>query len=272
MVTFPNAKINIGLQVLGRREDGYHNLETVFYPINLCDVLEIVEAKEMRFSPSGISIPSDGTENLCVRAYRLLQRDYHLPPVHIYLHKVIPIGAGLGGGSSDAAFLLKLTNAYFGLGIDENRLMDYARKLGADCAFFIQNKPALATGIGDIFQEVTLNLSNYQVVLVKPDIHISTATAYGLVKPNPKGRELAKAIKAPVGTWREVVVNDFEVGIFDRYPAIAEVKDHLYEQGAVFVAMSGSGSSVYGLFDKEVVLGDGLDSSCAVFHLEPFNP
>ena len=270
MVTFPNAKINIGLQVLSRREDGYHNLETVFYPINLCDVLEIVEAGEVRFFPSGLAIPDDGAENLCVRAYRLLQLDYDLPPVHIYLHKVIPIGAGLGGGSSDAAFLLKLVNQYFGLGLDEGQLMGYARKLGADCAFFIRNAPVLATGIGDVFQEVELDLSAYRMVLVKPDIHVSTAMAYAAVRPDPEGRRLAGAIGAPVETWRGSVVNDFEKGIFAAHPEVAAIKQLLYERGAVFAAMSGSGSSVYGLFGEDVAL-DGLDDSYTVFHLNPLN-
>lgn len=270
MVTFPNAKINIGLQVLNRREDGYHNLETVFYPINLCDVLEIVEAGEIRFYPSGIPIPDDGSDNLCMRAYRLLQQDYGLPPVHIYLHKVIPIGAGLGGGSSDAAFMLRLANDHFGLGLDEPRLMDYARKLGADCAFFIRNIPVLATGIGDVFEDVKIDLSAYRLVLVKPDIHISTAAAYAGVRPCPEGRQLPEAIAAPVPTWRESVVNDFEAGIFLAHPEVAAIKQLLYERGAVFAAMSGSGSSVYGLFEEDVVL-DGLDDRYAVFHLSPLN-
>src|SRR3546814_267695 len=155
MVTFPNAKINIGLQVLNRRADGYHNLETVLYPIKLHDVLEMVEADEIRFTPSGLAIPGDGGDNLCVRAYRLLQREYELPPVHIYLHKVIPIGAGLGGGSADAAFLLTLANEQFELGLDEAQLVGYARQLGAACAFFIRNAPVLAAGIGYVFADAS---------------------------------------------------------------------------------------------------------------------
>jgi len=267
MVTFPNAKINIGLQVLTRRADGYHNLETVFYPINLHDVLEVVEANEMRFTPSGLAIPGDGGDNLCMRAYRLLQREYDLPPVHIYLHKVIPLGAGLGGGSSDAAFLLKLVNAKFELGLDEMELMGYASQLGADCAFFIRNAPVLASGIGDIFQDIDLDLSSYHIVLVKPDIHISTQAAYGMVTPNPAGRQLATAIGEPVETWRNQIVNDFESGVFTRYPEIAAVKTLLYEKGAVFAAMSGSGSSVFGLFEELVTL-HGLGANHAVFSID----
>ncbi|WP_262246215.1 4-(cytidine 5'-diphospho)-2-C-methyl-D-erythritol kinase [Parapedobacter soli] len=270
MVTFPNAKINIGLQVLNRREDGYHNLETVFYPIRLNDVLEMVEADETRFFPSGLAIPDDGRDNLCLRACRLLQQEYDLPPVHIYLHKVIPIGAGLGGGSADAAFLLKLANAKFALGLDETRLTEYARRLGADCAFFIRNAPVYATGVGDIFQEVELDLSSYHIVVVKPDVHVPTAEAYGMVKPDPAGRQLAMAIKAPVETWRDTIVNDFEAGIFAKYPEIAAVKALLYDSGAVFAAMSGSGSSVYGLFQKRVELR-GVNPAHTVFVIDPSN-
>lgn len=267
MVTFPNAKINIGLQVLNRRADGYHNLETVFYPIKLYDVLEMVEADEIRFIPSGLAIPYDGVDNLCVRAYQLLQQAYDLPPVHIYLHKVIPIGAGLGGGSADAAFLLTLANDQFELGLDEAQLMGYARQLGADCAFFIRNIPVLASGIGDVFADVSIDLSSYHIVLVKPDIAVSTAAAYGVVTPNPAGRQLAMAIEGPVATWRDTIVNDFERGIFAKYPEIAAIKALLYEKGAVFAAMSGSGSSVFGLFEERVSIRE-LAAAHTVFHLD----
>lgn len=256
MIAFANAKINIGLQVLSRREDGYHNLETVFYPLKLYDVVEVVEAPDMRFIPSGIPIPGDGHDNLCLRAYRLLSEIHDLPPVHIYLHKAIPIGAGLGGGSADAAFLLTLLNTMFELELDESQLMDYARRLGADCAFFIRNAPVLATGIGDVFQDVTIDLSAYHAVLVKPPVHISTAEAYGAVTPDPEGRQLKSAITRPVTEWRDTIVNDFEAGIFANHPEIAAVKNQLYENGALFAAMSGSGSSVYGLFNKPVEVPD----------------
>lgn len=270
MVTFPNAKINIGLQVLNRRADGYHNLETVFYPIKLHDALEMVEADGMRFIPSGLPIPGDGGDNLCMRAYGLLQKAYDLPPVHIYLHKVIPIGAGLGGGSADAAFLLKLANEQFGLGLDDAQLTGYARQLGADCAFFIRNAPVLASGIGDVFVDVSMDLSPYHIVVVKPDIHISTAAAYGMVTPHPAGRQLAAAIAGPVESWRDQIVNDFETGIFAKYPEIAAIKAFLYERGAVFAAMSGSGSSVFGLFEEEVTL-QGLNPKHMVFSLHSLN-
>lgn len=270
MVTFANAKINIGLQVLNRREDGYHNLETVFYPISLYDVLEVVEADETRFIPSGLAIPGDVADNLCITAYRMLQHEYDLPPVHIHLHKVIPIGAGLGGGSADAAFLLKLANDKFGLGLNKLQLEDYARQLGADCAFFIRNAPVFASGIGDVFQDIAVDLSAYRMVLVKPAIHVSTAEAYGVVSPTIEGRRLAAAIKTPVEQWRDLIVNDFEAGIFHKYPEIEAVKAYLYEKGAVFAAMSGSGSSVYGLFEEEVLL-DGLSPAHEVFYLDSFS-
>lgn len=267
MVTFPNAKINIGLQVLNRRADGYHNLETVFYPIKLHDVLEMVEANETRFIPSGLAIPDDGGDNLCVRAYRLLQHEYDLPPVHIYLHKTIPIGAGLGGGSADAAFLLKLANEQFELGLDETQLMGYARHLGADCAFFIRNAPLFASGIGDVFEDISVDLSSYHIVLVMPNVHISTAAAYRMITPHPAGLQLAAAVEAPVETWRDRIVNDFEAGIFAEYPEIAAVKAYLYERGAVFAAMSGSGSSVFGLFEERMSPG-GLNPAYTVFYLD----
>ncbi|WP_257667494.1 4-(cytidine 5'-diphospho)-2-C-methyl-D-erythritol kinase [Parapedobacter tibetensis] len=266
MITFVNAKINIGLQVLGRRDDGYHNLETVFYPLKVYDVLEVVEAAATQFIPSGLPIPDDGQANLCLRAYRLLQGEFDLPPVHIYLHKVIPIGAGLGGGSADAAFLLKVLNDKFQLGLDELRLTTYARQLGADCAFFIKNTPVLATGIGDLFEDVQVDLSSYHVVVVKPAVHVSTADAYGTVKPDPKGKGLASAITLPVEAWRDSIFNDFEAGIFTKYPEISAIKSLLYENGALFAAMSGSGSAVYGIFKDKTEL-PALDASYAVFYI-----
>ncbi|MGK6351276.1 4-(cytidine 5'-diphospho)-2-C-methyl-D-erythritol kinase [Parapedobacter sp. DT-150] len=267
MITFANAKINIGLQVLGRRDDGYHDLETVFYPLKIYDVVEVVEAAETRFIPSGLSIPDDGQDNLCLRAYRLLWDAYELPPVAIYLHKTIPIGAGLGGGSADAAFLLKLLNTMFGLGLDDTQLMAYAGQLGADCAFFIRNTPVLATGIGEVFHKVQVDLSGYHLVLVKPNVHISTGEAYRSVRPDPAGRQLASAITLPVTEWRGAIVNDFEAGIFATHPQIAALKAHLYEMGAVYAAMSGSGSAVYGLFEEPVQLS-GLDAAYQVFYID----
>ncbi len=267
MIAFANAKINIGLQVLSRRDDGYHQLETVFYPLKIYDVLEMVEARDIRFNPSGMAIPDDGKDNLCLRAYRLLKEDYDLPPVHIYLHKTIPIGAGLGGGSADAAFLLTLMNDLFGLGLRDPQLVGYARRLGADCAFFIRNTPVLATGIGDIFEDIEVDLSGYHLVLVKPPVHVSTAEAYRAVTPDPAGRQLKSAITHPVPAWRDAIVNDFEPGVFAIHPEIAAVKESLYENGALFASMSGSGSSVYGLFSKPIQLNE-LEINNQVFYID----
>ena len=267
MITFANAKINIGLQVLHRRDDGYHELETVFYPLKIFDVLEVVEARETRLIPSGLPIPADGQDNLCLKAYHLLQREYDLPPVQIYLHKTIPIGAGLGGGSADAAFLLKLVNEKFNLGLSESELMRFALQLGADCSFFIHNKPVLATGIGDVFSDIAVDLSPYRLIVIKPAIHVSTKEAYSAVTPDSRGRQLASAIALPVEEWRDAIVNDFEVGIFSKHPQIKALKVLLYEQGAIFAAMSGSGSSVYGLFKEKVKLS-GLNQAYTVFHVD----
>ncbi|PPL04705.1 4-(cytidine 5'-diphospho)-2-C-methyl-D-erythritol kinase [Parapedobacter indicus] len=267
MIAFANAKINIGLQVLSRREDGYHQLETVFYPLKMYDVLEVVEATDTRFIPSGIPIPGDAKDNLCLRAYRLLAEAYDLPPVCIYLHKTIPIGAGLGGGSADAAFLLTLLNDKFELGLAESQLLGYARRLGADCAFFIRNTPVLATGIGDVFEDIEVDLSGYHVVVVKPPVHVSTAEAYRAVTPDPASRQLKSAISHPVATWRDAIVNDFEAGIFAVHPVIATIKENLYQSGALFASMSGSGSAVYGLFNKSVQLTE-LEVDNKVFYIE----
>lgn len=266
MISFANAKINIGLQILDRRTDGYHNLETVFYPIPLHDVLEVVEADEVRFIPSGIPIPGSPETNLCLQAYQLLAADFRLPPVHIYLHKVIPIGAGLGGGSADASFLLKLLNNKYGLGLSDGQLEGYARPLGADCAFFIRNSPVYAEGIGDQFSPVKVDLSGYSLVLVKPDVHISTSTAYRSVTGNRQSRQLSQQINRPVAEWKQYVFNDFEPGIFERFPEVRGVKAALYEAGALYVSMSGSGSSVYGIFEYPVSLQE-LEIRHQVFYL-----
>jgi len=264
MVTFPNAKINIGLQILNKRPDRYHNLETVFYPVSVYDVLEIVDASENKLFVSGISIP-DGADNLCNRVYQLLKDDYKLSPLHIYLHKNIPIGAGLGGGSSDAAFLIKLINEYFDLKLNPVQMMDYARKVGADCAFFIENKPVFASGIGDEFSPVKLDLAAYHIILVKPAIHISTAEAFEGIITNQHGRDLQDSILQPISTWRETILNDFELSIFAKYPAIGLIKEELYHAGAIYASMSGSGSCVFGIFEESVLLPE-LEKSNQVIY------
>lgn len=248
MIVFPNAKINIGLNVVSKREDGYHNLETIFFPLKLADALEFVEADEIKLTTSGIQIDGAPEQNLILKAYYLLQAEFNLPPVHFHLHKVIPFGAGLGGGSSDAAFTLRMLNDYFNIGLSSQKLEYYAAQIGADCPFFILNKPTFATGIGNKFHNIELNLSDYEIVILKPNISVSTIEAYKNVIPrNPKFR-LTEIIKTPVEEWKNLIVNDFEKSVFPVYPQIAVLKQLLYDFGAGFASMSGSGSSVFGFF------------------------
>jgi 4-diphosphocytidyl-2-C-methyl-D-erythritol kinase len=256
MITFPNAKINIGLNIIARRPDGYHDLETVFYPVKISDVLEVVEAGELSFESSGFDIPGQSEDNLCIKGYHLLKKDYDLPPVRIHLHKNIPIGAGLGGGSADAGFFIKLMNEKFTLGLSDDTMEDYARMLGADCAFFIRNKPVFAFEKGDEFESVHLDLSGYKIVLVMPDEHVSTGEAYRGVKPAPVKESLYDLIKTPVTAWRGQIKNDFEGHIFRDHPVIRGVKAELYEHGALYASMSGSGASVFGIFETIPDLDD----------------
>ena len=248
MIVFPNAKINIGLHVVSKRSDGYHNLETVFYPVKLSDALEMAESKEDKLTVSGISVEGNPEENLVMKALHLVKKDFELPPVQLHLHKIIPFGAGLGGGSSDAAFTLKMLNDYFSLHLKNEELKGYATQLGADCSFFIENKPAFATGTGDQLQPVDLDLSKYQVVVLKPDFSVSTPEAYKNIIPQKPDFMLADLPHLPSEEWKDTVVNDFEKSIFPKYPEIEKLKEKLYELGAVYASMSGSGSAVFGLF------------------------
>ncbi|WP_164112120.1 MULTISPECIES: 4-(cytidine 5'-diphospho)-2-C-methyl-D-erythritol kinase [Sphingobacterium] len=255
MISFANAKINLGLLVTEKRADGYHNIETVFFPIKLYDVLELTPSESTVFQSSGLTIPEQG-DNLCEKAYRILQQDYELKPVHIQLLKNIPIGAGLGGGSSDAAQVLKMLNDYNALGLTTEQLAHYAERLGADCPFFLANKPVYASGIGTTFEPIELDLSNHFIAVVKPEIHISTAEAYGHVIPQLPKVDLRRAIQLPMQEWKFHLVNDFELGIFERYPQVALIKYELYQRGAIYAAMSGSGSAVYGIFPEQVNLDE----------------
>ncbi|OPZ29520.1 MAG: 4-diphosphocytidyl-2-C-methyl-D-erythritol kinase [Bacteroidetes bacterium ADurb.BinA174] len=254
MICFPNAKINLGLNIVSKRPDGYHNLETVFYPIGLKDALEIVPSESnepYRFFQTGIEIKGNADDNLVIKALKLILQEKEISPIDIHLLKKIPFGAGLGGGSSDAAFMLKLLNNNFGLGYSDADLMRFAAKLGADCAFFIKNKPAFASGIGDELEEIELDLSDYFFVLVKPDIFVPTIDAYSMVSPKQPEISLKKIIKKPVSEWKEVMKNDFEPSVFKKYFEICKIKEQLYDRGAVYASMSGSGSSVYAFFEKE---------------------
>ena len=254
MLAFANAKINIGLNVTEKLPNGYHNIETVFYPIKIHDVVEITDATILNCRVKGIDISGRPEDNICYKAFQLLQQDHQIPNQEITLLKHIPVGAGLGGGSSDAAHLIKIINQKFNLRLEVSQMERYASALGADCAFFIENKPVYAFGRGDQFKPVELDLSMYNIVLVKPDIHVSTAEAYAGMKPMPSAENLIELIKLPVNRWKDHVKNDFEPMVFEKYPEIAYVKEALYQAGALYAAMSGSGSSVYGIFDKAVVL------------------
>jgi len=253
MVLFPNAKINLGLNILRKREDGYHELETIFYPIGLKDGLEFIENKQnkINFTSSGLPLNIDPEENIVVKAYRLLAADHSLPGLDIHLHKVIPFGAGLGGGSSDAAFLLKGLNDYFELGLFVSQLKKYAVKLGADCSFFVENKPAFACGIGEQLQNIDFTLNGYFIVLVKPPFGVGTKEAYAGIKPSIPKKSLLDSIQLSPDNWQNCIVNDFEASVFPHFSAIAEIKTKLLEHGAIYASMSGSGSSVFGLFKSE---------------------
>lgn len=268
MLTFANAKINIGLYITEKRPDGYHNLETVFYPVNLNDVVELIDVPGGTDSfciTKGIVIPGDSTDNLCLKAFRLLKKDFNLPEQQIVLLKNIPVGAGLGGGSADAAFLIKLVNEKFKLGLSVSSMEGYARQIGADCAFFIGNKPVYAFGKGDQFESLSLDLSKYFIVLVKPQAGVSTAEAYAQVSPKSAGHDLREVLRRPMEEWRSVVVNDFEASIAQKYPEIEEIKTKLYHAGATFASMSGSGSAVFGIFKKPVKLEE-LEKDNLVFY------
>jgi 4-diphosphocytidyl-2-C-methyl-D-erythritol kinase len=255
MVAFPNAKINLGLYITGKRPDGYHNLETVFYPIALKDVLEIIESNEAEpviFSSSGLIVNGDTDDNLCVKAYRLLKKDFpSIPHIKMHLHKVIPMGAGMGGGSSDAAFTLMMLNEKFSLGLSQEQLLVYALNLGSDCPFFIINKPCLAKGRGEQLTEIQLSISPYHILIVNPGIHVNTAMAFRELKMHSNETNLETEILKPVVDWKTNIYNDFEVNVGHALPEILAIKQTLYESGAIYSAMSGSGSTVFGIFENK---------------------
>ena len=251
MLVFPNAKINFGLNILRKRPDGYHDLETCFHPVPWADVLEIVESEVFSISTSGIDIPDDGP-NIIEKAYQSLSEDHDLPPVDIHLHKVVPIGAGLGGGSADAAFALRLLNEKFNLSLSDEQLIKYAIPIGADCAFFIKNKPMLASGIGEKLIEVELSLEGKKILMVYPGIHISTKEAYSNINPGKPEISIAEILKNhSIADWKDLLKNDFEESIFSAYPVLESIKEQLYQDGAEYAAMSGSGSCMFGIFNEK---------------------
>lgn len=252
MITFPNAKINLGLQVLRKRNDGFHDIETVFYPIPLCDSLEILKLSGRKGSFRQYGLRLDGGENLCQKAYNLLKEKYDIPPVSMYLLKNIPAGAGLGGGSSDAAHTLIMLNKMFDLDISSAELEILAAQLGSDCPFFIRNMPVLAEGRGEVFAPINPGLKGKYIVVVKPNTHVSTPEAYAMVKPDHSRASLRDILDKPVDQWKDVLLNDFETPVFKKYPAIRQIKEKMYDDGALYASMSGSGSAVFGIFPHAV--------------------
>jgi 4-diphosphocytidyl-2-C-methyl-D-erythritol kinase len=262
VIVFPNCKINLGLNIIRKRSDGFHDIETIFYPLAIHDALEIIQTAleeniqssifNIQFSTSGLIVDGKAEDNLCPRAWQLLKKDFpELPSVKMHLHKTIPYGAGLGGGSADAAFTLTLLNRNFNLQLSTEKLLGYALQLGSDCPFFIINKPCFATGRGESLEPIALNLSAYTFVIVNPGIHVNTAEAFSLVTPALPSISVKQIIQQPVETWRGELKNDFEEAIFSKYPEIKNIKEELYKAGAVYASMSGSGSTVYGIFEKD---------------------
>jgi 4-diphosphocytidyl-2-C-methyl-D-erythritol kinase len=254
MISFPNCKINLGLNIVEKRADGFHNLETVFYPIPFFDALEILCAGEFRFIQTGITIPGDQKDNLCVKAYQLLKSQLHtLTPVHIHLQKTIPLGAGLGGGSSDGAFTLKLLNDIFHLNLSTQQLLDYALRLGSDCPFFILNQPCYATGRGELLQPIELDLSVYSIILINPGIHVNTGWAFSQITPRKPKISVREIVQLPIQYWKNKLINDFEEPVFSAHPLLRSIQEELYKHGALFAAMSGSGSTIFGIFKKNSI-------------------
>lgn len=253
MLLFPNAKINIGLRVTEKRNDGFHNIETCFFPIGWKDAVEIIKADKTHFKSTGIPIPGQVNENICLKAYKLLNKDFNLNPVEIHLHKTIPIGAGLGGGSSDATATLMFLNEHFNLMLGDNLLSFYADQLGSDCSFFIHNQPAIGHEKGNVLEPINLSLQGIHLYIVYPGIHIDTRKAYANIQPVKHDRPLADILlNEPINKWKEMVVNDFEFSVFSLHPELKNLKDQLYDEGAVYVSMSGSGSAIYALSYEEI--------------------
>ena len=251
MIAFPNCKINLGLNILQKREDGYHNLETVFYPIPFYDALEIVTSDEKtEFINTGIS-GGEPSNNLCLKAFDLLRKDFpELTEIKMHLHKTIPVGAGLGGGSADAAFTLQLLNKKFDLNVSNRKLFGYASQLGSDCPFFLLNSPCFASGVGEKLKPIKLSLSSFKILLINPGIHISTKELFSKIQPSIPAKRIHQIVQQPVETWKDELKNDFEPVVFSMHPEVKELKEYLYKQNAVYASMTGTGSTVYGIFNK----------------------
>ena len=249
MILFPNAKINIGLNIISKREDGFHNISSIFYPIFNCyDIIEIIKSDKFIFTSSGLKIPHK--DNLCVKAFELIQSNYNISPVHIHLHKLIPIGSGLGGGSSDASFVLKALNEIFNLDLNFKELERISLEIGSDCPFFIDNTPKIVSGKGEIMSKIDLDLSNYKIKLIHSKIKISTKEAFSNIKPKKIDSKLKENIFESIKDWEKKISNDFEENIFRKYNELQFTKQVLYKKGAIYASMSGTGSTVYGIFNK----------------------
>jgi 4-diphosphocytidyl-2-C-methyl-D-erythritol kinase len=266
MLQLSNAKINLGLHVTQRRPDGFHSIETVLFPVGWSDVVEVLPAgKALSLRCTGIPVGVAPEKNLCARAFRLLQKDFGLPGADVYLHKQVPPGAGLGGGSSNAAFVLLALSKIFHLELSQQALARYAAQLGSDCAFFVYNTPMLATGRGEILQPVAVSLSGYELLVVKPPLGVSTAEAYAGITPKAPGVSLQSAVTQRVEMWKDLLVNDFEPLIFAKYPLLQDAKSRLYGCGAAYAAMSGSGSALFGIFKEVPDNAAQLFPGCAIF-------
>jgi 4-diphosphocytidyl-2-C-methyl-D-erythritol kinase len=281
VVVFPNCKINLGLHVIRKREDGYHDLATIFYPLPLHDALEVVNRESVNVKReisdngavslklSGLTVQGKPEDNLCIKAYHLLKKDHpQLPAVELYLHKAIPMGAGLGGGSADGAFTLQLLNDKFQLKLSREKLLDHALQLGSDCPFFIINKPCYATGRGELLQAIQLDLSTYSFLVVHPGVHINTGWAFSQLTPAPSSQPLQEIIQQPVANWRHTLKNDFEAPVCKHHPALQAIKDELYNAGALYASMTGSGSCFYSIFPKNQLPAIQWPANYAVYGLK----
>jgi len=251
MILFPPAKINLGLNVLRKREDGYHDLDTCMLPIPLCDVLELLPSEQFEYHQTGLTIPGATDDNLCVKAYKLLKEEYNLPPIYMHLRKEIPMGAGLGGGSSDAAYVLTGLNMLFELKLSNSKLEEYAAKLGSDCPFFVKNEAQIAHGRGEILSPCPLDLNGMYLKIINPGIHVGTKEAYDGVVPNPNAPTVSSILDQEIEQWNGQLKNDFETSVFKKHPILQEIKDKLYTEGAIYAAMSGSGSTMFGIYSTK---------------------
>lgn len=268
MIVFPNCKINLGLNIVNKRNDGYHDLETIFFPIQINDILEILPSTnaDITFTQSGLTVEGALGNNICIKAYHLLRNNFPtLPSIQMHLHKIIPMGAGLGGGSADGTFALQLLNDLFNLNIHEDKLMQYSLQLGSDCPFFIHNKPCFASSRGEVIELIDLDLSNYKIIVINPGIHISTTWAFSNITPTLPNNSIREIIKQPIENWKNQLVNDFEAPAINEFPIVGNIKDQLYEQGAVYASMTGSGSTLFGIFKKSTTPKFQLPDECTIF-------